>query len=398
LKAKLRLAMFSVAALMLSAALLAACGGGSSSSSEQTQGSTAETEESGSTAESEESGAAEREERLQADYEGVGMEVPPSGPTAVSGKKIWNVACTLAIPNCKEASDGVLAAGKALGWDVKTVDSESNPVKAGNFIMNAVTDKADGIVVGGIECAAIKSALTAAKAADIPVVGINGENCDPPLYTAPGMLIDGIDGADGLATTLTDVRSDWVIDQSEGDLKMLVMTVPDYTPVARATKKMEEDIASCSTCEIVDTVEIPLAKVGETGQLLSAALNANPDANTLWLYNGSAFVLGAGQAIERAGRATGSNAIRIASIGGVYGEPKLIHEGWDIGFVGYDLTWGGWQSADFLNRLLAGEEANELPKQGTGYQLVDSSNVESGDTWNPSIDYAAGYEEVWAGK
>lgn len=392
MKAKLRLAMLSVVVVAFGAGLLSACGGDSSSTSGETQGSTVSSGDSGTAF------LAEAEKNLKKDYAGVGMEVPPSGPKAVSGKNVWNVACTLSIPNCKEASDGVTAAAKALGWNVKTVDSESSPVKAGNFIMNAVADNADGVIVGGIECPAIKSALTAAKAAGIPVLGINGEQCDPPLYTSPGMLIDGIPGGDGLATTTTDVRADWVMAQSQGDLKMLVMTVPDYTPVARSTKRMEEDLEVCDSCEIVDTIEVPLAKVGETGQLLSAALNAHPEANTLWLYNGSAFVLGAGQAIERAGRATGSNAIRISSIGGVYGEPGMIQDGWDIGFVGYDLTWGGWQSADFLNRLLAGEEPSQLPKQGTGYQLVDSSNVGSGESWTPLIDYPAEYEKVWAGK
>lgn len=395
MKPKLRLAMLSVVAVVavvVSAVLLSACGGSSSStSSASTQGSTAQSEESGSVS------LAEAEGNLQKYYAGVGMEVPKSGPKAVSGKKIWNVACTLAIPDCKEASDGVVAAGKALGWQVTTVDSESNPVKAGTFVMNAVSAGADGIIVGGIECEAMKSAMVAAKEANIPVVGINGENCDPPLYQA-GMLLDGLEGADGVALTNTDVRADWAMVQSKGDLKMIVLSVPDYTPVARATKRLEQDLEPCSSCEIVDTVELPLAKVAETGQLLSAALNAHPEANTVWLYNGAALVFGAQQAIERAGRATGSNAIRIASVGGFYGEPGLIREGWDIGFVGYDLNWGGWQAADFMNRLLAGEKPGELPKQGTGYQMVDESNLGSGETWVPAIDYAAEYEKAWGVK
>ena len=330
-------------------------------------------------------------------YKGQDMVVPP-GPKGVSGKSIWNLACTLTIPDCANANAGVTEAGAALGWKVTSVDTNTNPITAGQDILNAIAAHADGIVIVGIDCPAIQSSMQQAKAANIPVIVIGGLNCTPPLYTGTAYIAN-LPFEAGQAGPYTLDRIDWAIAQTHGNLKMIVVNISDFSTAAGQTAAALQDLKVCPTCKVVDEINLSIQNLPALGQLLPAALNQYPQANSVFLYSGSALITGAQTAIENAGRATGKNQIQVVSAEGDYGEPGLIRKGWDIGFTGLSINWTGWQSVDFLNRLFHGVAASKLPKLGVGLQLVDAThNLPKGNAWSPPINYEADYLKEWGVK
>jgi ABC-type sugar transport system substrate-binding protein len=331
-------------------------------------------------------------------YKGVSMGVPTSGPKAAGGKNVWNLACTLTIPDCANASAGVQSAGKALGWNVTTVDNNTNPVTTGQQIMSAIAAHADGIVVTGIDCPAIQSALTSAKAASIPTIVIGGQDCSPSLYTAT-TRIGGLPFEAGQAGPYTQMRIDWAIAQKQGNLKLIVVNISDFSTVAGQTVAALKDLQVCPTCKVVDTINLSIQDLPALAQQLPAALTQYSQANAIFLYSSSSLLTGAMTAIENAGRATGKNKLLVIGAGGTYGEPGLIRSGWDLGFTAFSLNWNGWQAMDFLNRLFHGVSASKLPTVGVGLQLVDAThNLPKGATWTPPINYEADYLKIWGVK
>jgi ribose transport system substrate-binding protein len=274
----------------------------------------------------------------------------------------------------------------------------SNPVTAGQQIMSAIAAKANGIVVTGIDCAAIQNALTAANAAGVKSIDLGGEQCSPPLYTAQAR-IGGLPYEQGTTNVYDLNRIDWGIDQTHGNMKLIIVNISDFSAVSLQTAAILKDLKVCPTCSVLDTVNLSIANLPALAQLLPAALNQYPQANAIWLYDGSALELGAQAAIENAGRATGAKRLVVIAGTCAYGEPALIRAGWDIGCDAFSNQWDGWQSMDFLNRLFAGETPAKLPTVGTGLQIIDAThNLPKGSAWVPPLNFEAGYEKVWSGK
>jgi len=331
---------------------------------------------------------------VQQGYKGIDMQVDPTGPKAAKHKLVWNIICSLNIPDCAEVNTGVVAAGKALGWNVNTVDNESDPVTAGQQIMDAVAAKANGIMVTGIDCDAVKSALTAAVDAGIKTVSLGGLNCSPkPLYDGAA-TIDGYPYDQGELVSYVKGRIDWAMAQNKGNLKLIVLNVTDLAAVYLQTQQMEKDLKACPNCKVLDTVDVTAASsFAGLGQDVASALTKYPQANTIWLFDGSALDFGVKTDLVNAGRATGKNRMIVISGQCTYGEPALIRAGWDIGCDAFSGPWSGWDAMNQLNRLFAGQKPSTV---GVGLQIIDAThNLPKGASWVPPINFAAEYTKLW---
>jgi len=329
-------------------------------------------------------------------YKGLYMQVPATGPKAAKHKVVWNIVCSLDIPDCGDVNTGIGAANKVLGWSVHTVDNESDPVTAGTYIMDAVAAKANGIVVTGIDCDAVKSALQAAVNAGIKTVAVGGQNCAKPLYDGITTIGD-LPFDQGEEYPWVQGRIDWALATHKGDLKLIVVNVTDLAAVYLGTAQMERDLKVCPNCKVLHTVDVTAASsFAGLGQDVASALTQYPQANAIWLYNGTALDFGVKTDLVNAGRATGKNRMVVISGSCTTGEPALMRQGWDIGCNAFTLTWDGWMSLDFLNRLFSGEKPSQLPKLGIGMQIVDAThNLPKGNNWVSPVNYAADYTKLW---
>ena len=212
------------------------------------------------------------------------------------GKKVYwlegNIQSILPI------TGGFEAATEALGWDLTTITYDPSDPQGPNAAMQQAVDAdADFIAISGQPVTAIETALAAAKAKEIPVFAMFGENeADPELGV---VAVVG-----GLNTTAANAENlaDWVIADSQGEADALLVTLPDFTILQYAEQKMTDQFdANCTTCSY-DTLETTIADLtagNVPGQIVSY-LQSHPDVKYVNLAIGD-LATGLPEALEAAG-------------------------------------------------------------------------------------------------
>jgi ribose transport system substrate-binding protein len=85
---------------------------------------------------------------------------PPSG-----AKKVTVIYCGATGVACKVSADGVVEAGKTLGWDVQAIDGQQQPTVQNQALQNAVAQGVDGVIIDAVVPALVAGGLDAAKKA-----------------------------------------------------------------------------------------------------------------------------------------------------------------------------------------------------------------------------------------
>lgn len=380
-----------VVALVAAVILAAGCGGG-----ESTTTSTAVT----STTTASDGGAAAAE-AAAAYYDASTFASPPtSGPAPTPGKNVWVVDTTLETAEGATFAEGTKRAARTLGWNVTVFDGQFSPDRWLSGIRQAITDKADGILLYAIDCAPVRAALEEADAAGIAVVGVESADCSVTDAGGPQLFDGTIEYAQGDLEAwekgLGAAQAAWLADVTGGKAKVVELYETDLWVTRMNHQGFVAELERiCPACEIVETVEFVGSDYGPRLQEKTAqALLQHPDADGLVAPYDGVFLGGVAAAVRSSGRTD-----EIHAIGGV-GESAaidLIREngGLDAGF-GIPIAWEAYAAMDILNRLFEGEEP--VPS-GIGIGLYDRERglPESG-SWQPPIDYVAAYEQAWGGR
>jgi ribose transport system substrate-binding protein len=309
------------------------------------------------------------------------FKAPGEAVEAPAGKRVVAVTCSSQGYGCVQGGVGVQEAGKVLGWDVTVADGKGDPAAWNSAIQQAVTAKADGIVLLAVDPALVTGALAKAKAAGIPVVS----TFIPKLGSATVDAYASTDHAAG-----GKILASWIAADSGGKAKVLMLNEKAFPElVKRNTALTDELAASCPGCEVVDTVEFNIGTMAQQlAGAVTSALQRHPDVTYVVAPFDSSGIF-AGQGIRQAGKA---GTVKMV---GAEGDPNGI-QAVQQGAQAVDLAtvppWGGWAAADLLVRHFAGApvEHAELPQR-----LFDKSNVPSGKGWTGDVDYKASYAELW---
>jgi ribose transport system substrate-binding protein len=325
---------------------------------------------------------------------------PPSdGPVAQTDKSVWVISCGEAVPSCVGPTAGAMEAGDAIGWDMTLFDGQLDPTRYGEGIRQAIAAGADGVIIAAIDCRVAEAPLREANAAGITVVAFYSIDCPDPTFDAEVQF----NGYDGLDTSYATVVADWgaskaryLIDALDGDVKVISFREDDLQAVTSIYEGFERELATCATCEIVETIEFTfpdlLSPTGLRDQT-TAALQAHPEANAVHsLYDGMSL-LGLSQAVLESGRND-----EVLMIGGEGFAPNLDLIRGNLGqdaAMAFPANWTGWDSVDTMNRLFAGEpNANS----GNGWRIIDADlNMPAEGGYEPDVDYRSAYTAIWAG-
>ncbi|HVS99896.1 MAG TPA: substrate-binding domain-containing protein [Solirubrobacterales bacterium] len=257
----------SLVALVL---VVAGCGGGGSSSSSN-EGST----ESG----------------------GENANLPALGPTSkdpkisVKPRTIGVLDVSREAPIDNNTDETIIAAGKALGWDVKVVNAGGNPEKITKGAEALIGEGVDGFISVSVEGPSIRQALTTAKSNGTPTCSVLGGEAPADLYDAQYEEDE---------TKMGSVAAGWYL-ENETSPKLIVLkstTIPaGRLRLAGFLKQLEG-----SGAEVVFEREINLEDpVGETAKAVQDALVAAPDATAVWPeYDG--FTQTAASTVQREGK------------------------------------------------------------------------------------------------
>ncbi len=345
-------------------------------------------------------------ETLAAAFEGIVDEAPSAGPVAESGKTIWFSNC-LGFEGCARFGDGVKAAAKVLGWNLKEVDNQNSPSRSISNIRQAISAGADGVIDTLSDCPTIKAGLQAAKRAKIPVITYAGLDCDNPefgggeaLYAAPFKLGDREDALDYYSEQgARDAEFMIARARQEGIEQPRILQVRNDNQLFNRKRaegfeaKAKELCPGCEVKPLVFTTE-QLAS-GRGQQVFKSGILRNPGMDALY-YTNDAFLAPGLQAALDSNK--GKFRLVCCGDGGKQGIANVRRSGdladvYAVNFAPVEM-WG-WGALDVMNRVLAGE--SEIPGQAHVSFYVDPEHnlPTDGEAVKVPYDYETAYTTLW---
>jgi ABC-type sugar transport system substrate-binding protein len=302
--------------------------------------------------------------------------------TPAKGKKLYwlegNIQSILPI------TGGFEAASKAVGWDLTTITYDPSDPQGPNAAMQQAVDAgADFIAISGQPETAIATALAAAKAKDIPVFAMFGENAADPDKGVVAVV-------GGLNTTAANSENlaDWMISDSKGEADALFVNLPDFTVLQYAEKKLTEHVKeACTSCklDVLETTIADLTAGNVPGQVVSY-LQSHPDVKYVNVAIGD-LATGLPEAIA----AAGITGVKIS--GGVpnVDQVQSLIDGTTNAWKALPRVSAAWMMVDAMARYDQGMDTT-VDEVVAAAPIFTPENVEK-----PASDYAGvpGYEDQW---
>lgn len=375
----------------LAALAVAGCGGGSDSTSGA--GGTSEGTEAS------EGGGSEETQQFAAEWI-KGSFVEPKVPAIKNiptSENIWIVTVGQLSVSGQKAISSVLGSSKDLGWQTNQYDGkfEQNEWIAG--VRAAVAAKADAIFTYAIDCAPIAAALQEAKAAGIPVINLQGVDCDveggPKLFTYT-VSWNGLE-TEEFWKTFGEAQASWV-SLNEPDAKIISFEETDVRLLINITEGFKSGLEEyCPGCEIVEEIKFTGAELGPKLQSKAEqALLRTPEATVVNGNYDDPINTAIYPAMQNAGKAG-----EVALVGGEGQVPniELVYDGIQSAGSGLGLQWEGYAAMDAIIRVLADQDLAGNTKNGLGVQLYDKDNnlPPRGQAYAPDIDYKAAFYKAW---
>ena len=269
---------------------------------------------------------------------------------AVTQNKVAVITPYLAQPGTQFYVEGFTAAAEAKGWDLNVVDTAGDVAAVISRLEDAVNQGVDAIVIN-VDPAQVAAGLEVAKAAGIPVVGMDS-GTDPLLVTNVT--------SNGYAMAVE--TSVYVADRINGQGRVVMFVFDAFPPVQIRGVVADAIFGNYPDIEVLDRVtpDVSDGGIADSRAKMEAILAANPESGSIaavWAAWDQP-ALGALQAIEDAGR--GEEGIVIVGIDANPQARDAIAAGGSFeASVAQDFIGIGNKTADMVARLLAGETIKE---------------------------------------
>lgn len=355
------------------------------------------------------------QEAVDAAFKGSFGTPPTDSPDPKPRKNIWFVTASAQYVDFRV--DGqIVDAAKQIGWDLTVFDGQFNPDTMVSGLRQAIADKADGVIVYGIDCAIARAGFQDVAKAGIPTVAYEGSDCSDSIAD-DGTITDSGNPAlfDAVVTydnpkdpdqplTFPEFYRDVVapnqalamVEGTHGAAKIIKLRQTDSQLFAAVDAGFDKGIDKyCPDCEIVDTVTFTGADFGPALQdKVSQAIARHPEANAIYgIYE--AVTVSVAPAVMASGRKDQLFVVGGEGVANV----QLVKEGRGVnaGIV-YPIAWESWAALDAMNRLLAGEKPDGpgFPS-GMGTQMYDAKR-NTPDTDAPflgPVDFPSAYRKAW---
>lgn len=383
-------------ALVLSLAL-AACGGSSSSGGDTSSGSGGDSTAAASSSQtvSQARAAVTRYAKPPGSY----REPSDSGVAPVEGKEVWMVSVGNEVESVAEGSRLFLQGLKAIGWTGKVYDGKLQPTEWLAGVRQAVQAGADGIVVVGFDCAAVKQGLIEAREKGIPVVAVEGIDCSELGQKGPRLFTSRVGYSEGTfpewLTAYGNLQADFTIAETDGKAKVLYLRETDAQSAKLVADQYASRIEACAGCEIVERIDFVAAELGPNLQeQVQQALLKHPEADVVYGNYDYPVVASVAPAV----RAAGKEGVLVIGAEGSEPNLELIRQGEQSMAMGFVNGWESYAAIDNLNSIFAGEKPIE--DSGMGVMLIDREHnlPPKGQGVQMPIDWQGIYERNWQGE
>lgn len=271
----------------------------------------------------------------------------------------------LAQPGTQFYLEGFEAEADAKGWDLNVIDTGGDVAAVISRLEDVVNQGVDAIVIN-VDPAQVAAGLEVAKAAGIPVVGMDS-GTDPLLVS--NITSNGYSMAADTAV--------YVANRIEGQGRVVMFVFDAFPPVQIRGVVADAVFGNFPDIEIIDRVTPDVADGGiaDSRAKMEAILAANPEPGSIaavWAAWDQP-ALGALQAIEDAGRA--DEGIVIVGMDANPQAREAIAAGGNFeASMAQDFVGIGSATADVVERVLGGDAVKE-PVIYVPTKLVTQANV-----------------------
>jgi ribose transport system substrate-binding protein len=316
---------------------------------------------------------------------------PAFDASKAKGKSLWIIPTSSSVPIIKLQGDAIADALKPLGVKVVNYSADGSPGSWVTAMNQAIANKADAIVLQGIDPTLLEPQLAAAKAAGIPTVwgfAIEGAAADvAPQVTATVPL--PFELSSKLMADLAILHSDGPANVELFGLKTQRQN-PVYTDGITAELK-----AQCPDCVMGDYHDVPIPNWSQ--ELTSEVRNlvtSKPKANVLIPYfDGMVQFMEPGVTQAGAG-----DSVRIVSHDGTPSVLTSIKNGnVVVADVGTSNKWQAWATADQALRVMTGTAP--VADEGIPVRIWTKKNIDqaTGDNAEGGYgdSYVSMYQKLW---
>jgi ribose transport system substrate-binding protein len=288
-----------------------------------------------------------------------------TGAAMAEGKKIAVITPYMAQPGTQFYVEAFQAEAKTNGWDVNVIDTKGDVAAVIGRLEDAANQKVDAIVIN-VDPSQVAAGLEAAKAAKIPVFGMDAG--------ATPLLVTNVT-SNGYAMAADTAA--YVANRISGKGKVVMFVFDAFPPVQVRGVIADAVFKNYPDIKVLDRVtpDVKDGGIADARAKMEAILAANPDKGAIaavWAAWDQP-ALGALQAIEAAGR--GGEGIVITGIDANPEARDAIGKGGNFeASMAQDFKGIGKATADAVKRTLAGETI----KASTIYvptRLITAGNV-----------------------
>lgn len=288
----------------------------------------------------------------------------PAAPSATAKKRVAVVTPYMANETTKYVIDKFKTEAEAKGWEVTVTDTAGDFNMLVSRIEDAVSQKADAIVLGMGDPAQMTKGLEAAQKANIPVFGLDAGVTEGVMLNVTSDNSDlGKSSADALAKAI-------------GEKGNVIMFTHDPHPgVRERAAAAEEALKAYPNITIIEKkhIDVP-GPVDNARKITEDLLNAHAEAESIaGIWAGwDEPALGAYQATQAANRAE----IKIVGIDGTpFARAEIAKGGSFIGSVAQDFDGMAVKLTELINQHFQGQKPTDQWYKIPG-ELVTKDNAQ----------------------
>jgi ribose transport system substrate-binding protein len=286
---------------------------------------------------------------------------------------------------------GVEEAAKALGWTVKTFDGRGSVSGTLSAMQQALASNPTAIITPA-DANALQKPIKEAVSRNIPVIGIHATAFPGPSPEL-GLYMNIVSNPAEIGET----EAAYVIAMSDGKAKDIHMVDNSYAIARFKAKATTTPIANCSTCEMLETINMPL---GDATARMSSAISGllARHGDSWWLTTCcDGYLTDVAAALRSRGAST--DKIKLVGADAPPSAYDMIRNGgFQVASVPEPSTLFGYEAVDAIIRAMAGQEPAKFLQP---VFLIVKDNVDSEGGKNnefvPSNNFACHYMNVWKG-
>lgn len=244
-----------------------------------------------------------------------------------------------------QINDGAQAAADRNGVKLVIFNANNQPAAQNTAIENYITDKVDGIILVAIDVNGVKPAITAAKAAGIPVVAI-----DARIPDGDNAAFIGVDN-EGAGAEIGNYFAEYVKSSMGGSAKLgIVGALNSFIQNQRLDgfkKAVEESGVEVTFLDTVDGQNVQDIALTAAENLMTA----NPDMNALYA-TGEPALIGAISAVSSQQM---TDRVKVFGWDLTAQAVKGIDEGWIVAVVQQDPYQEGVAGVETILKIKSGE-------------------------------------------